>query len=152
MLKIWRLRRVKDTTFRTNVSNKMLLNAPKCQNCSFYRFWVIKGKPTRGGKIIPLPRLILFHLKLIYHQPSSLCILDIFVDSIDIKVLLQVRKLQYNLMTLQLQGGVYMEKTTSWQGEGLGWARSHLMKEFYWKIKICLYENKFSHLTRILLS
>ena len=62
--------------------------------------------------MIPLPRLILFDLKLIYHQPSSLCILDIFVDLIDIKGLLQVRKLQYNLMTLQLQGGVYMEKTT----------------------------------------
>ena len=27
----------------------------KCQGCSFYRFWVIKGKPTGGGgEIIPL--------------------------------------------------------------------------------------------------
>ena len=26
------------------------------------------------------------------------------------------------------------------------------MKEFYWKIKICLYENNFSHLTGILFS
>ena len=27
----------------------MLLNAAKCQGSSFYRFWVIKGKPTLGG-------------------------------------------------------------------------------------------------------
>ena len=49
---------VTDTKFGTNVSNKMLLNAPKMpglQLYSFYRFWVIKGKPTGGmggGKII----------------------------------------------------------------------------------------------------
>ena len=43
---IWRLRRVRDTTFGTNVSNKMLLNAAKCQCYSLYRFWVIKGKPV----------------------------------------------------------------------------------------------------------
>ena len=30
----------------------MLLNSAKCQGYSFYRFWVIKGKPT-GGKITP---------------------------------------------------------------------------------------------------
>ena len=47
---IWRLGRVKDTKFDTNVSNKMLLNAEKCQSYSVYHFWVIKGKPT-GGKI-----------------------------------------------------------------------------------------------------
>ena len=27
----------------------MLLNAAKCQGCSFYHFWVIKGKPIGGG-------------------------------------------------------------------------------------------------------
>ena len=27
----------------------MLLNASKCQGYNFYRFWVIKGKPTVGG-------------------------------------------------------------------------------------------------------
>ena len=27
----------------------MLLNAAKCQGYSFYRLWVIKGKPTGGG-------------------------------------------------------------------------------------------------------
>ena len=27
-----------------NISNKMLLNAAKCQGYSFYRFWVIEGK------------------------------------------------------------------------------------------------------------
>ena len=29
----------------------MLLNAAKCQGCSFSRCWVIKGKPTVGQKI-----------------------------------------------------------------------------------------------------
>ena len=37
----------------------MLRNAAKCQDYSFYRFWVIKGKPTGGGggggKFTPLP-------------------------------------------------------------------------------------------------
>ena len=36
----------KTTKFGTNVSNKMLLNAAKYQGYSFYRFWVIKGKPV----------------------------------------------------------------------------------------------------------
>ena len=40
---IWRLGRVSNTKFGTNVSNKMLLNAAKC------RFFVIKGKPTGRG-------------------------------------------------------------------------------------------------------
>ena len=53
---IWRLGRVMDTKFGTNVSNKMLLNAAKCQGYSFYCFWVIKGIPTgRGGKITHPP-------------------------------------------------------------------------------------------------
>ena len=59
---IWRLGRVMDTKFGTNVSNRMLLNVAKFQGYSFYRFWVVKGKPTRGGggvgKITPpSPRL-----------------------------------------------------------------------------------------------
>ena len=54
---IWRLGRVMDTKFGTNVSNRMLLNAAKFQCYSFYRFWVIKEKPTGGGggKITPTP-------------------------------------------------------------------------------------------------
>ena len=36
------------------VSNKVLLNAAKCQGYSFYRFWVIKGKPT-GEVNLPNP-------------------------------------------------------------------------------------------------
>ena len=35
---IWRLGRVSDTKFGTNVANKMLLNTAKCQAYSFYRF------------------------------------------------------------------------------------------------------------------
>ena len=38
---IWRLRRVRNTKFGTDVSTKLLLNAAKCQGYSFYRFWVI---------------------------------------------------------------------------------------------------------------
>ena len=45
--------RVKNTKFGKSVSNKMLLNAAKCQGCSFYRFWNIKGKPTRVVKLPP---------------------------------------------------------------------------------------------------
>ena len=51
---IWRLERVRKTKFGKNVSDKILLCASKFQGCSFYRFWVIKRKPT-GGKITPLP-------------------------------------------------------------------------------------------------
>ena len=43
---IWKLGRVRDTKFGTDVPNEILLNAAKCQGYSFYRFWVIKGKPT----------------------------------------------------------------------------------------------------------
>ena len=55
----WRLGRVRNTKYGTNVSHKMLLNAAKFQGYSFYRFWVIKGKPTGGGgKITPHPLCI----------------------------------------------------------------------------------------------
>ena len=47
---IWRLGQVGDTKLGTNVSNNMLLNAAKCHDYSFYRFWVIKGKPIGGVK------------------------------------------------------------------------------------------------------
>ena len=56
LLNTWRLGRVRNTKFGTNVSNKMLLNPAKCQD---YSFWVIKGKPTGGEgrcKITPTPR------------------------------------------------------------------------------------------------
>ena len=42
-----------DTKFGTNVSNRMLLNAAKCQRYSFYRFWINKGKPTGRVKTTP---------------------------------------------------------------------------------------------------
>ena len=48
---IWKQGRVKNTKFGSKVSNKILLNAALCQSYSFYRFWVIKGKPTYGGKV-----------------------------------------------------------------------------------------------------
>ena len=46
LLNIWRLERVRNTKFGTSISNKMLLNAAKCQGCSFYRFWVALRKTT----------------------------------------------------------------------------------------------------------
>ena len=46
---IWRLDQGRDTKFGANVFNEMLLNAAKFQGYSFYRFWVIKGKPAGGG-------------------------------------------------------------------------------------------------------
>ena len=52
----WRMGQVMDTTFSTNVSNRMLLNAAKFQGYSFYRSWVINGKPTGGGGVkLPPP-------------------------------------------------------------------------------------------------
>ena len=50
---IWRLGQVRDTKFGADVSNEMLLYAAKGQGYSFYRFWVIKGKPTGGGLKLP---------------------------------------------------------------------------------------------------
>ena len=43
--KIWRLGLLRKTKVGRNLSNKMLLNSAKFQSNSFYRFWVIKGKP-----------------------------------------------------------------------------------------------------------
>ena len=47
---IWRLRGVRDTKCGKNVSNGKSLNNPKCQGYIFYRFWVIKGRPTGAGQ------------------------------------------------------------------------------------------------------
>ena len=49
---IWRLGQIRDTKC-TNVFNKILMSAAKCQGYSFYRFWVIMGKPTWVGKLPP---------------------------------------------------------------------------------------------------
>ena len=45
---IWRLEWEGNNIFGTKVSNKMLLNAAKCQGYNFYRFRVIKRKPKSG--------------------------------------------------------------------------------------------------------
>ena len=52
---IRRLGQIRDTKFGTNVSNKILLKAAKCQAYSFHRFCVIKGKPTGRIKLTPPP-------------------------------------------------------------------------------------------------
>ena len=56
---IWRLRWVRDTKSGTDVSKEVLLNPENRQEYSFYRFWVIKGKPTRGGVKLAPSSLIL---------------------------------------------------------------------------------------------
>ena len=56
---ILRLGQIIDTKFGPNVSNKMLLNAPKCQGYGFYRFWVIKGKPRGKVRLLTPLRLVL---------------------------------------------------------------------------------------------
>ena len=53
---IWRLEQVSNTKFGKIIFNKVLLNPEKFQGYNFYRFWVVKRKPTRrGGKITPPP-------------------------------------------------------------------------------------------------
>ena len=65
----WRVGQVRNTKCGTNVSNEMLLNVVKYQDYSFYLFWVIKGKPTGGGKInLPLPKLGLWGNKSLCHD------------------------------------------------------------------------------------
>ena len=46
---------IRNTKFGAKVSNKMLLNAAKCQCCSVYHLWVITGKPTGGLQLHPYP-------------------------------------------------------------------------------------------------
>ena len=49
---ICRMGQISYTKFCTNVSNEKLVNLSKCQGYSYYCFWVILGKPTRG-KVTP---------------------------------------------------------------------------------------------------
>ena len=49
LLNIWTLGYVMDTKFDTNVSNRILLHAAKCQSYSLYLFQLI-GKQTRWGR------------------------------------------------------------------------------------------------------
>ena len=44
----------------------MLQNAANCQGYEFYHFWVIKGKPAWGLKLLPtqiILKLFLFHVR-----------------------------------------------------------------------------------------
>ena len=49
---IWGQGRVRNAKFSTNASNEILPNVAKCQGHSFYRFWVMKGKPTGRVKLL----------------------------------------------------------------------------------------------------
>ena len=69
---IWRLGSVKHTKCDANVSNKMLMNAAKCQGNSFYSFWVIKGKPKGDVKLPPQsPTQIRVNFQVSVIQPSD---------------------------------------------------------------------------------
>ena len=68
---IWRLGQVEDTKFGTNISNKMLLNAAKCQGYSFYCFWVIKEKPTGGEVKLALAPSSRLGLRLKNHRKAT---------------------------------------------------------------------------------
>ena len=50
---IWRLGRVRDPKYGTNVSNELLLCDAKCQGYRFYRFYVIIAKLTGELKLPP---------------------------------------------------------------------------------------------------
>ena len=73
---IWRVEKVSDTKFGANGSKnpkKGLLNAGKCQGYSFYRFWVIMGKPIKWGVGEVILPLLLPRLGLIEHYLYSSC-------------------------------------------------------------------------------
>ena len=78
---IWRLGRVRDTKFGTNVSNKRLQNPTICRGYSFHCFWVIKGKPTEGGGggIILPPRLRLRRKKWATGNESRVWTLNLLI-------------------------------------------------------------------------
>ena len=80
---IWRLERVRDTKFGTDVSDEMLLNTAKSQVYNFYSFWVIKGEPTMGGggrdEIAPHPPPPLSRFSNILFKNNSQDLFDIEV-------------------------------------------------------------------------
>ena len=87
---IWRLGRYQiwDAKFGRDVSNEIILNAAKCRDYSFYRFWVIKGKPTGEVKLrpsLPTPRLtdqISLSNCLYFFRNWSICIWQLFVNQV----------------------------------------------------------------------
>ena len=67
---IWRIWQVRGIQFGTNVPNKSLLNAAKYHDYSFYRFWVIREKPTGRSKTnLPSPpSSLIFYGKAYIHR------------------------------------------------------------------------------------
>ena len=65
-----------NTKFGTNIFNKMLLNAAKFQDYSFYRFSVIKGKPTGGMKLPPFPPRTQIRVKFRKEQNNGEWLID----------------------------------------------------------------------------
>ena len=73
---IWRLGRVMDIKFGTNVSNRMLLNAAKFHDYSFYRFWVLRENQRGGRGWVKLP------------HPPRLGLMVVNVESADLAELI----------------------------------------------------------------
>ena len=60
------------------------------------------------------------------------------------------QNVSWSSLCICFRGFSYGEKS-SWQSESVSYVRSYLIKEFYWKTKICFYENKLSKLKGIFL-
>ena len=108
LFNIWRLEQVKNTNFGMNASKKMLLNATNCQGYSFYGFWVIKGKPTGGGRSptsSPPPRLGL-NLNLVQNWTRTLSASKNFGNDSEIAItnlrMKNVRRLQFRVCRLKM--------------------------------------------------
>ena len=75
LLNIWRLEQARVTKFDMNVSNKIILNAAKCQDYSLYCFCAIKGKPREvpPRSTSPPPRLGLTFVLFLVCSINHIC-------------------------------------------------------------------------------
>ena len=76
---IWRLGWVTDTKFDTNISNRMLLNAAKCQVTAFNAFELLTKNWGGGGKITPPPPRLGLELKQINKQKEKMELILYFI-------------------------------------------------------------------------
>ena len=88
-LNIWRLRQVRDITIGTIASNKMLLNAAKCQGNSFYSR---ENQQGGEGEITPLPPLSWLELILAEKSDYNQGIWREFIDTSKLREDFEARK------------------------------------------------------------
>ena len=53
------------------------------------------------------------------------------------------QNIRWSSSCIGFRGFLYREKS-SWQSEDISYLRFHLVKEFYWNTKVCLYKHKLS--------